>query len=253
MTTAATLTSTMPPAPPTASTTLLATPPHSADPLGPAAKRVMVAGMLGAHLLAGWALLQVPAVRQAAGQLAPMMVDLVAPTPEAPKPPPSPPPPPPPTVQPKTAPPPAPVIAAAPPPVPQPAPTFTAPPPPPEPPALPAPTAPPAPPAPPVPPAPAPAAPRQVVLTDTDWIRVPQLDYPLASKRLREQGVVLVRALIDTRGVPRQVQLHKSSGFARLDQEALGKAVTARVKPRTENGVPFEFWIVMPLAFELED
>jgi protein TonB len=197
-------------------------------------------------------LLLVPAVRQAAGQFAPMMVDLIAPTPEAPKPPP----PPPPKVAPKTPPPPAPVIAAAAPPLPVPAPTFMAPSPPPEPPVLPAPTAPPAPPAPPapaVPPAPAPAAPRQVVLTDTDWIRVPQLDYPLASKRLREQGVVLVRALIDGRGVPRQVQLQKSSGFARLDQEALGKAVTARVKPRTENGVPCEFWIVMPLAFELED
>jgi protein TonB len=227
-------------------------PPHSADPLGPGAKRALVAGMLGAHLLGGWALLLVPAVRQAAGQFAPMMVDLIAPTPEAPKPPP----PPPPKVAPKTPPPPAPVIAAAAPPLPVPAPTFMAPPPPPEPPVLPAPTAPPAPPAPPapaVPPAPAPAAPRQVVLTDTDWIRVPQLDYPLASKRLREQGVVLVRALIDGRGVPRQVQLQKSSGFARLDQEALGKAVTARVKPRTENGVPCEFWIVMPLAFELED
>ena len=230
-------------------------PPHSSEPLGPAAKRALVAGMLGAHVLGGWALLQVPAVREAAGQFAPIRVEMIAPEPEAPKPPP-PPPPPPPKVQPKTPPPPVPVIAAAPPPIPQPAPVFTAPPPPPEPPAPPAPTAPPAPavpPAPPVPPAPAPAAPRQVVLTETDWIRIPQLDYPLASKRLREQGVVLVRALIDTRGMPRQVVLQKSSGFPRLDQEALGKAVTARVKPRTENGVPFEFWIVMPLAFELED
>jgi protein TonB len=177
---------------------------------------------------------------------------MIAPTPQAPKPPP----PPPPKVTPRTPPPPAPLIAAAPPPLPQPTPVFTAPPPPvvaatPAAPAV-APT-PPSPPAPAVPPAPAPAAPRQVVLTDTDWIRVPQLDYPLGSKRAREQGVVYVRALIDTRGVPRQVQLQKSSGFARLDQEALGKAVTARVKPRTENGVPFEFWIVMPLEFQLDD
>lgn len=249
MTTAAT--STAPTAVPALSTPRVI-PVHSVDPLGPAARRAMVAGMLGAHLLGGWALLQVPSVRQVAGPFAPIMVELIAPTPEAPQPPA----PPPPRAQPRTLPPPAPVIAAAPPPIPQPAPVFTAPPPPPEPPALPEPTAPPAAPAPaapPVPPAPAPAAPRQVMLTDTDWIRVPQLDYPLASRRLREQGVVLVRALIDTRGVPRQVQLQSSSGFARLDQEALGKAVTARVKPRTENGVPFEFWIVMPLAFELED
>ena len=92
-----------------------------------------------------------------------------------------------------------------------------------------------------------------MVLTDTDWIRIPQLDYPLASKRLREQGVVLVRALIDTRGVPKQVVLQRSSGHARLDQAALRAALEARVRPRTENGVPFEFWIAMPLAFELEN
>ncbi|MFM2056555.1 MAG: hypothetical protein RLY71_940 [Pseudomonadota bacterium] len=238
----------------------------SPDILGPGARRALLGAMLGAHLLAGWALLQVPAVRQAAGELAPIMVELIAPSPVAPPPPP----PPPPRSVAATPPPPVPVIAAAPPPVPLPlpAPVFTAPPAPPEPPPLAAPTAPPAaptPPAPSTPPAPAappvpsmppalaPAAPRQVVLTDTDWVRVPQLDYPATSRRLREQGTVLVRALIDTHGVPRQVVLQRSSGFARLDQEALAKAITARVKPRTDNGVPFEFWIAMPLAFELDN
>ena len=240
---------------------------HSAvspDALGPGAKRVLLGTMLGAHLLAGWALLQVPAVREAAAEVAPMMVDLIAPTPQAP-----PPPPPVPKVQPKLPPPPpAPVIAAKPPPLPSPVPAFTAPPPPPEPPparppeAPPTPPAPPAPPVPPAPPAPtalpvppalAPAAPRQVVLTDSDWVRVPEVEYPLASRRLKEEGTVVVRALIDTRGVPKQVVLQRSSGHARLDQQALRAAMSARVKPRTENGVPFEFWIAMPLAFELED
>jgi protein TonB len=239
---------------------------HSAvspDALGPGAKRVLLGTMLGAHLLAGWALLQVPAVREAAAEVAPMMVDLIAPTPQAPPPPPVP------KVQPKLPPPPpAPVIAAKPPPLPSPVPAFTAPPPPPEPPparppeAPPTPPAPPAPPvppapaaptAPPVPPAPAPAAPRQVVLTDSDWVRVPEVEYPLASRRLKEEGTVVVRALIDTRGVPKQVVLQRSSGHTRLDQQAMRAAMTARVKPRTENGVPFEFWIAMPLAFELED
>ena len=240
---------------------------HSAvspDALGPGAKRALLGTMLGAHLLAGWALLQVPAVREAAAEVAPMMVDLIAPTPQAP-----PPPPPVPKVQPKLPPPPpAPVIAAKPPPLPSPVPAFTAPPPPPEPPparppeapptppappAPPVPPAPPAPTAPPVPPAPAPAAPRQVVLTDSDWVRLPEVEYPLASRRLKEEGTVVVRALIDTRGVPKQAVLQRSSGYTRLDQQALRAAMTARVKPRTENGVPFEFWIAMPLAFELED
>lgn len=246
-------------------------PPGSPEMLGPGARRTLAGGMLGAHLLLGWALLQVPVVREAAADLAPtIMVDLLAPAPQAPRPQPAVPPAPVVKRAPVLAPPP-PVLAATPTrllaepvptaPVPQPQMPPTPQPPAPAPaPAAPAaaavPTvaaAPIAAPAPPAPvPAPLPAAPRQVVLTDTDWVRVPQLDYPPASRRLREAGTVIVRALIDVRGVPREVQLQRSSGFERLDREALAKARTARVRPRTDNGVPFEFWIAMPLAFELD-
>jgi protein TonB len=216
------------------------------DPLGAGVRGALVGTMLGAHLLAGWALLQTAAVREVVAEVAPIRIDLIAPQPEAPRPLP------PPAPAPKTPPPPpvAVLAAAPPPPVPQAPPVFTAPPPPP------APEAPPVPPAPAVPPvvpAPAPAAPRTVVLTDSDWVRVPEIEYPLVSRRLREEGTVIVRALIDTRGTPKQVVLQRSSGHLRLDQAALRAALDARVKPRTENGVPFEFWIAMPLAFELEN
>lgn len=229
---------------------LAASPPEA---LRPGLRHGVVGAMLGAHLLAGWALLQAPAVRQTEVEAAPLRVDLIALRPEAPSPPP------PPAPRPKVAPSPAPVLATRPPLQPQAPPVFTAPPPPPVPAPLPAPEAPPQPPAPPAPPAPAvatapvPAAPRTVVLTDSDWVRVPEIEYPPASRRLREEGTVIVRALIDTRGVPKQVVLQRSSGHARLDQAALRAALEARVRPRTENGVPFEFWIAMPLAFELEN
>lgn len=230
-----------------ASDTLVpAVPWHGAAPshevLGPGARRVLVGAMLGAHLLAGWALLQVPAVRQVAAELAPIMVDLIAPVPQAP---PKPPPPAPRPVQPRTPPPPAPLLAATPPPVPMPEPVFTAPPPP-EPPALPAPTAPIAPPAPPLQtpqaaPAAVPAAPRKVVLTDTDWVRPPAYAYPREAARLREQGTVVVRIRFDVRGLPSRVELLRSSGSARLDDEVLAKARAARAKPRLQDGVPIEF------------
>lgn len=226
-----------------------AVPWHGAAPshevLGPGARRVLVGAMLGAHLLAGWALLQVPAVRQVAAELAPIMVDLIAPVPQAP---PKPPPPAPRPVQPRTPPSPALLLAATPPPVPMPEPVFTAPPPP-EPPALPAPTAPIAPPIAPTPPtpapqavpAPAPAAPRKVVLTDTDWVRPPLYAYPREAARLREQGTVVVRILFDVRGLPSRVELLRSSGSAWLDDEVLAKARAARAKPRLQDGVPIEF------------
>lgn len=216
------------------------------DDLSPNARRAVVAGMVGAHVLAGWALLQVPAVRDAVGEVAPMMVELIAPAPVMP-------PPPLPKVIPKT-PPPAPVLAAKPV-VPQPTPAFVAPPPPPEPPPLAAPTAPPAPvapPAPPAPPAPAPAAPRVVQLSSTDWIREPDLNYPLASQRLGEQGTATVRAVFDVKGKPTQVSLLKSSGFPRLDQEALNATRRSLVKPLLENGVPIVFAASFQLEFNLD-
>lgn len=226
---------------------VLQVPLRSRDDLSPNAKRAVMVGMLGAHVLAGWALLQVPAVRQAVAETLPtMMVELVAPEPAKP-------PPPPPKATPKP-PPPAPVMAAKPRPSPEP-PPFVAPPPPPEPPPLAAPTAPPVPPAPPMPPAPpapAPAAPRAVVLTETDWLKQVMPVYPLASQRLNEQGNVVIRAVIDVHGIPRQLKVHRSSGFPRLDEAALSAASQSRVKPRTENGVPFEFAVLMPYGFELD-
>ena len=231
------------------------------EALSPGARRVLVAGALGAHVLAGWALLQASAREVPTGETTPVMLEMIALQPEAPPPAPHPAPSPSAAPMPRPAPritpsPPPPALATQERPQPVPRTAMAVPPPPAVVPALPEPSALPTPPAPAPPaavaPAPAPAAPRQVAITETDWVRVPRLEYPPASRHAREEGVVLVRALIDARGVPRQVRLQRSSGFPRLDEEALEKASTARLKPRTENGQPVEFWAVMPLAFELD-
>jgi len=88
------------------------------DELSPTAKRVLTGGVLAAHVLGGWALLQVDAVRQAVLEAAPIMVSMIT-APEPPKPTP---PPPPPAPQPrKVQPAPVPLMAAAPSPTPAPA------------------------------------------------------------------------------------------------------------------------------------
>jgi protein TonB len=92
-----------------------------------------------------------------------------------------------------------------------------------------------------MPPAAAPAAPRKVVLTDTDWVRPPAYAYPRAAQKLREEGSVVVRIHFDVNGVPKRVELARSSGSPRLDEEGLEKARLSRAKPRLENGVPIEF------------
>ncbi|MFN5049154.1 MAG: hypothetical protein ACK5F2_13785, partial [Roseateles sp.] len=61
------------------------------DELGPLARRLLTGGVLSAHVLGVWALLQVDAVRQAVVEAAPIMVSLIQ-APEPPKPAPPPPP-----------------------------------------------------------------------------------------------------------------------------------------------------------------
>lgn len=99
--------------------------------------RAVIAAIAAIHVGGGWALLQIPAVRDAVTEAVPIFVNFV-PAPEPPKPdlPPPPPPPPRPTPRPPA---PAPIVAAPPSPAPAP---FTVPPPPPVPEPAPAPPAP---------------------------------------------------------------------------------------------------------------
>lgn len=207
--------------------------------------RAVIAAIAALHVGGGWALLQIPAVRNAVTEAAPIFVNFVAP-PEPPKPetPPPPPPPPKPQLRPPA---PAPVVAAPPSPAPAP---FTVPPPPPEPEPAPAPPAPPE--APPTPPAPPPSA-RNLPPEAARWDYQPPFIYPQASKRLREVGVVTLRVYIGEDGVPRDVQLLKTSGFPRLDRAAQDWVRKARVKPYLENGRAIAGWVTTPIVFELEN
>lgn len=215
--------------------------------VSPGQRRAVIVAIAALHGLAGWAALQVPAVRSALEEAAPMFVDLIAP----PAPPvPEPPPPPPPRPIPKTPPPPAPLVAAPPSPAPAP---FVVPPPP----EVPVPAAPPpvvvaeAPPAPPAPPPP-PAPPKEIPASAIEYLVTAPIDYPRLSRRLNEAGVVIVRVFIDEVGAPRMVQVATSSGFPRLDEAAVAGLQRFRFKPMTENGKPLSGWARIPVPFELE-
>lgn len=216
--------------------------------LGTQERRWVIGAIAGAHLLGAWGLLQIGAVREQVREMAPLMFSLV--TPDAPTPPEPTPPPPSPAPRPLTRPTPAPVIAAAPSPAPAPA-AMEAPAPAPVPVPAEAPPSPPAPPAPPAPPPP-PPAPKLIPATAVQYLAPPPVAVPLASRRLGESGTVLLKVWVDTRGLPRQVQLHKSSGFARLDAQAQEAMRLARFKPQTDNGVAIEWIVIAPIQYELE-
>jgi protein TonB len=216
------------------------------DLLSPNQRRLMVVAILAAHVAGLCGLMQLGAVREAMREAAPMFVDLIAP-PAPPTPPAPPPPQPQPQPQPIVKKLPPPVIAAAPSPAPA---TFVVPAPPPEPveASPPAPVAVVAPPAPPAPP----PAPRILPASAVQYLETPPPEYPRLSRRNNEAGRVIVRVFIDQGGVPRQVQLGKSSGFERLDDSALAAVLKFRFRPPTENGQPISGWANVPVDFALE-
>lgn len=109
--------------------------------------------------------------------------------------------------------------------------------------------------APPAPaPAPAPPAPPKVVLpsSDADYLQNPKPPYPPISRRLNEQGKVLVRVLIGIDGKPQKAELRQSSGHDRLDQSAINTVMQWRYVPGKRDGVPETMWFIVPISFLLE-
>ncbi|MEO5659401.1 MAG: energy transducer TonB [Polaromonas sp.] len=112
-------------------------------------------------------------------------------------------------------------------------------------------------PTPPAPLAEAPAAPPappavQLPSSNADYLQNPKPNYPPLSKRLGEQGKVVVRVLIGADGAPQQAELRQSSGFSRLDQAALQTVMAWRYRPGKRGGVAEAMWFNVPINFVLE-
>jgi len=96
-------------------------------------------------------------------------------------------------------------------------------------------------------PTPAPAAPR--VITDVAYIEPPQPKYPPESRRSGEEGLVVVRVLINETGIVARVDIERSSGHSRLDDAACQAVKRARFRPYVENGVPRMALATIPIEF----
>jgi protein TonB len=80
----------------------------------------------------------------------------------------------------------------------------------------------------------------------------PAVELPLLSRRAGEQGRVGLRVVFDTQGRPRDIQLQRSSGFARLDAQALVAMQAARIQPYQEAGRTIEVLALAWLEYELD-
>ena len=100
----------------------------------------------------------------------------------------------------------------------------------------------------------APPAPPRIALpsSDADYLKNPQPTYPAMSKRLGEQGKVLVRVFIGVDGIPDKAEIERSSGFKRLDKSALEYILKCRFVAGKVNGVPQPMWYEAPVNYVLE-
>jgi periplasmic protein TonB len=94
---------------------------------------------------------------------------------------------------------------------------------------------------------PAPSEPR----FDADYLNNPAPRYPALSRRLREEGVVLVRVHVLPSGQPDVVELKRSSGSSRLDESALTTVRQWRFVPARRGSEAVAAWVVVPVAFSL--
>lgn len=87
---------------------------------------------------------------------------------------------------------------------------------------------------------------------DAAYLRNPEPDYPALSRRLREEGRVVLRVLVTEEGAPQQVELRQTSGHPRLDQAALEAVRRWHFAPARRGADRLAAWVLVPLAFSLD-
>jgi protein TonB len=107
------------------------------------------------------------------------------------------------------------------------------------------------------PPAPAPApvvtAPSRTEVSTASYSASNQKpNYPNMSKRLGEQGTVVLRVLVKADGSAGEVEVKSSSSYPRLDQAAIDAVKTWRFNPAKIDGKAIDEWYQVPIPFKLQ-
>ena len=98
-----------------------------------------------------------------------------------------------------------------------------------------------------------PAAPAPVVPPNlnADYLDNPAPSYPSISRRMGEQGKVLLRVYVEADGLPSKVEVRTSSGAERLDQAALEAVRRWKFVPAKQGDKAVPAYVVIPVLFNL--
>lgn len=87
--------------------------------------------------------------------------------------------------------------------------------------------------------------------SDAAHLNNPAPSYPSMSRRLGEQGRVILEVYILANGTVGEAKIKESSGFFRLDNAALQAVKKWRYQPARRGQQAIDFWYVQPLSFSL--
>ncbi len=90
-----------------------------------------------------------------------------------------------------------------------------------------------------------------VIVEEVAYIEAPRPRYPPESRRSREEGLVVLRVLVDEQGRAARIDVHQSSGHSRLDEAARVAVARALFKPYIEDGLPRPALVMVPIEFAL--
>jgi periplasmic protein TonB len=76
--------------------------------------------------------------------------------------------------------------------------------------------------------------------------------YPALSRRLGEEGTLMLKVELDESGRISKTQIVESSGYSRLDNAALSAVKTWRCQPAIQNGQPVRSVALQPFNFVIE-
>jgi periplasmic protein TonB len=88
---------------------------------------------------------------------------------------------------------------------------------------------------------------------DAAYLHNPRPSYPALSRRLGEEGKVMLKVRVSAEGLPLTVDLEKSSGFERLDEAARQVVGHWRFVAAKRGDETIEATVIVPIAFRLDN
>ena len=87
---------------------------------------------------------------------------------------------------------------------------------------------------------------------DADYLKNPSPPYPPLSRRMGEEGKVVLRVSVNPQGTADNVEIRTSSGSSRLDDAALNTVKRWKFIPAKRGDSTIQSWVLVPIIFKLE-